>query len=143
MTPSQLVLEITETVPVVDPADAAAQITRLNALGVKVALDDFGAGYNSLTYLHALPVEIIKLDRGLAVGPEPDRMETLYRSVIRLCDALRLEVIAEGIESTAQADTVFAAGCRLAQGHLFGRASPIADLHLGRATVSAQRRAEN
>ena len=99
LTPSQLVLEITETVPVVDLADAAAQITRLNAIGIKVALDDFGAGYSSLTYLHALPVQIIKLDRGLAVGPEPARIETLYRSVIRLCDSLGVDVIAEGIES--------------------------------------------
>ena len=130
MAVSQLVLEITETVPVVDIADAAAQIARLNEMGIKVALDDFGAGYSSLTYLHALPVQIIKLDRGLAVGPEPDRIETLYRSVIRLCDSLGIDVIAEGIESTAQADTVFAAGCRLAQGHLFGRAVPITDLEL-------------
>ena len=128
LTPSQLVLEITETVPVVDLADAAAQIARLNEMGIKVALDDFGAGYSSLTYLHALPVQIIKLDRGLAVGPEPNRIETLYRSFIRLCDSLGIEVIAEGIESTAQADTVYTAGCRLAQGHLFGRAVPIADL---------------
>jgi len=119
LTPSQLVLEITETVPVVDLADAAAQITRLNEMGIKVALDDFGAGYNSLKYLHALPVQIIKLDRGLAIGPEPHRIVTLYRSVIRLCGALGLGVIAEGIESTTQAETVFAAGCRLAQGHLF------------------------
>lgn len=130
LTPNQLVLEVTETVPVVDLADAAAQIARLNAVGIKVALDDFGAGYNSLTYLHALPVQIIKLDRGLAVGPEQERIETLYRSVIRLCDSLGVDVIAEGIESTAQADIVFTAGCRLAQGHLFGRAVPIADLEV-------------
>lgn len=138
MTPGKLVLEITETVPVVDIADAAAQIARLNAMGVRVALDDFGAGYSSLTYLHALPVQIIKLDRGLTIGPKPDRIDTLYRSVVGLCDALGMEVIAEGIESTAQADTVLAAGCRLAQGHLFGRAAPLADLQLGRAIVSAR-----
>jgi EAL domain-containing protein (putative c-di-GMP-specific phosphodiesterase class I) len=136
LTPDQLVLEITETVPVVDLAESAAQIARLKAIGIKVALDDYGAGYSSLTYLHALPVQIIKLDRGLAVGPEPDRIETLYRSVIRLCDSLGIDVIAEGIESTAQADTVFAGGCRLAQGHLFGRAAPISDLSLARASVS-------
>jgi diguanylate cyclase (GGDEF)-like protein len=135
--PSQLVLEITETVPVVDLADAAAQIARLNEMGITVALDDFGAGYSSLTYLHALPVQIIKLDRGLAVGPEPARIETLYRSVIRLCDSLGIDVIAEGIESTAQADTVFAAGCRLAQGHLFGRAVPISDLQFAVAHDTA------
>ncbi|HVQ53386.1 MAG TPA: EAL domain-containing protein [Mycobacterium sp.] len=128
MAPEQLVVEITETVPVVDLADAAAQIARLNASGISVALDDFGAGYNSLTYLHALPVQIIKLDRSLAVGTEPDRDVTLYRSVMGLCDALGLEVIAEGVESPAQAETVAAAGCRLAQGHLFGRPAPIAEL---------------
>jgi diguanylate cyclase (GGDEF)-like protein len=122
--PRQLVVEITETVPIVDLADAAAQIARLNAFGVKVALDDFGTGYNSLTYLHALPVQIVKLDRSMAVGTEPFRDVTLYRSVIGLCDALGLEVIAEGIETEAQASTLAAAGCRLAQGHMFGAPAP-------------------
>ncbi len=130
MAPSQLVLEITEAVPVIDLADAAAQIVQLNAMGIKVALDDFGAGYNSLTYLHALPVQIIKLDRGLAVGPEPERIVTLYRSVIRLCGELGFGLIAEGIESTVQAEMIYAAGCRLAQGHMFGRAVPISELSL-------------
>jgi len=130
MQASQVVLEITESVPVVDLSIAAAQIRRLNSMGLNVGLDDFGAGYNSLTYLHALPVQIIKLDRGLAVGAEPDRVVTLYRSIIRLSAELGIGLIAEGIESTAQAEMAYAAGCRLAQGHLFGRAVPIADLAL-------------
>jgi EAL domain-containing protein (putative c-di-GMP-specific phosphodiesterase class I) len=71
---------------------------------------------------------VVKLDRSLAVGAEPDRRLALYRSVIGLCDALGLDVIAEGIESTDQADTVFAAGCRLAQGYLFGRAVRMSEL---------------
>ncbi|MBO0677504.1 EAL domain-containing protein [Mycolicibacterium sp. S2-37] len=125
LAPERLVVEITETVPIVDLAEAAAEIQQLNAAGIRVALDDFGAGYNSLTYLHALPVQIIKLDRGLAVGADPNRDVTLYRSVIGLCDALGLDVIAEGIESDAQRETVMAAGCRFAQGHLFGRPVPI------------------
>lgn len=124
--PRRLVVEITEKVPIVDLADGAAAIRRLTASGVKVALDDFGAGYNSLLYLHTLPVQIVKLDRSLAVGAEAD--VTLYRSVIGLCDALGFEVIAEGIESGAQADTVAAAGGHLVQGHLFGRAMPIGEL---------------
>ena len=127
--PSRLVVEITETLPIVDLAHAAAQINRLNALGVKVALDDFGAGFNSLMYLHALPVQIVKLDRGLATT-DPARDLTLYRSVIRLCDELGLDVIAEGIESVAQSDTVYRAGGHLAQGHLFGRPVPISELSL-------------
>jgi EAL domain-containing protein (putative c-di-GMP-specific phosphodiesterase class I) len=97
----------------------------LNAFGVRVALDDFGAGFNSLIYLHTLPVQIVKLDRSLAMGLEPDRDAVLYRSVIGLCDALGFEVIAEGIESDVQAQTVFAAGCRRAQGHLLGEPGPI------------------
>jgi diguanylate cyclase (GGDEF)-like protein len=127
--PSRLVVEITETLPIVDLAHAAAQISRLNALGVKVALDDFGAGFNSLMYLHALPVQIVKLDRGLATT-DPARDLMLYRSVIGLCAELGLDVIAEGIESVAQSDTVYRAGGRLAQGHLFGRPVPISELSL-------------
>lgn len=129
--PSRLVLEVTETVPIVDISTAADAITRLSGIGVQVALDDFGAGFNSLSYLHALPVQVVKLDRSLAVGADPDRRLALYRSVIGLCSALGLEVIAEGIEHDAQADTVFAAGCRLAQGYLFGRAKSIDDVVCG------------
>lgn len=127
--PDRLVLEITETVPIVDLDEGAAAIERLRALGVHVALDDFGAGYNSLSYLHALPVDVVKLDRSLAVvDDERHRTLALYRSVIGLCSALGLEVIAEGVEDEVQAGTVFTAGCRLAQGYLFGRATGIDEL---------------
>ncbi|MBW0015411.1 MAG: EAL domain-containing protein [Mycobacterium sp.] len=128
LSPHRLVLEITETVPIVDLAEGAAAIRRLNELGIGVALDDFGTGFNSLTYLHELPVQVVKLDRGLAAGVQPARNLTLYKSVIGLCEALGLEVIAEGIETVEQAETVFMAGCRLAQGHLFGAASALTDI---------------
>lgn len=138
MEPSRLVLEITETVPIVDLADAAAQIERFKALGIRIALDDFGAGYNSLTYLHALPVDIVKLDRSLAVGADPERDLALYRSVIGLCTDLGMDVVAEGIETQVQADTVHAAGCTFAQGHLFGKPVPISDLTRGWHEPSGQ-----
>jgi EAL domain-containing protein (putative c-di-GMP-specific phosphodiesterase class I) len=124
----RLVVEITETAPIVDLADAAAQILRLKAAGVKVALDDFGAGYNSLTYLHVLPVSLVKLDRSLADGPDPERDLALYRSVIGLCESLGLGVAAEGIESSEQAEAVLSAGCRLMQGYFFGRPAPLSDI---------------
>ena len=127
--PSRLIVEITETLPIVDLPHAAAQIERMNAHGVKVALDDFGAGYNSLLYLHSLPVQIVKLDRALA-STDQARDLTLYRSVIGLCDELGLTVIVEGIESAAQSETVYRAGGRLAQGHLFGYPVPISELRL-------------
>ncbi|WP_366515309.1 putative bifunctional diguanylate cyclase/phosphodiesterase [Mycolicibacterium frederiksbergense] len=124
----RLVLEITETMPIVDLDRAARQIDRFGELGVKVALDDFGSGFSSLTYLHALPVGIVKLDRSLASGSNPARDRTLYRSVIKLCDDLGLEVIAEGVETAEQARMVCDAGGHLAQGHVFGRPVPIAEL---------------
>jgi EAL domain-containing protein (putative c-di-GMP-specific phosphodiesterase class I) len=85
-----------------------------------------------------LPVQIVELDRSMAVGAVPDRHATLYRSVIGVCDALELEVIAEGIETGAQAETVFLAGCRLAQGHLLGRPAhqPTSARHRRRRTDS-------
>ncbi|MEU0494093.1 EAL domain-containing protein [Mycobacterium sp. NPDC006124] len=126
--PGRLVLEITETVPIVDLRAGAAAMERLGALGIRIALDDFGAGFNSLSYLHALPVHVVKLDRSMAVGDEPDRGLALYRSVVGLCSALGLDVIAEGIEHERQAETVFTAGCRLAQGYLFGRATAMGEL---------------
>ncbi|CAA0128561.1 putative signaling protein [Mycolicibacterium vanbaalenii] len=135
--PNRLVVEITETVPIVDLADAAAQIDRLQSSGVRVALDDFGAGFNSLMYLHALPVQIVKLDRSFAAGTDPERNLTMYRSVIRLCSELGLSVIVEGIELPPQAETVYIAGCRLAQGHLFGSAVPISQLSPGPQTHGA------
>ncbi len=126
--PSRLVVEITETVPIVDLGAAAAQITRLNAVGVEVALDDFGSGYNSLMYLHSLPVQVIKLDRSFASGVDHTQDQELYRSIIGLCGELGMAVIVEGIEYTSQAEALYEAGCLLAQGHLFGSAVPITEL---------------
>lgn len=126
--PKRLVVEITETVPIVDLPGAAAQIKRLHGLGIRVALDDFGAGYNSLTYLHSLPVHVVKIDRSLATVSDLERDLALYRSVVQLCADLDIDVIAEGIESTEQVDRITAAGCRLAQGHLFGWPTPIGDV---------------
>lgn len=126
--PGRVVLEVTETVPIVDLQEGAAAIERLTEIGVHVALDDFGAGFNSLTYLHALPVKTVKLDQSLAAGDEPDHGLAMYRSVVRLCTELGFEVVAEGIEHQRQADTVFEAGCRLAQGYLFGRAKSLREL---------------
>jgi len=135
--PSRLVVEITEQVPIVDLAAAADQIARLNAFGVEVALDDFGSGFNSLMYLHSLPVQIVKLDRRFAAGVDPEQDLALYRSIIRLCDELGMAVIVEGVESAPQAEALYNAGCRLAQGHLFGAAVPITELSAGSATQGA------
>lgn len=124
----RLILEITETEPIVDLDRAATQIKRFGQLGVKVALDDFGSGFNSLLYLHCLPVDIVKLDRTLASDVDPGRDLTLYRSVTNLCGELGFGVIAEGIETSEQVDMVCRAGCEFGQGYLFGRPVPMAEL---------------
>lgn len=130
----RLVVEITETVPVPDLAAGADAIRRLQALGVRVALDDFGAGYSSLTVLHALPVDLIKLDRALTTGIQPERDAALCRSLVGLCADLDLAVVAEGIETAEQAELITRAGCTTAQGYRFGRPAPLSALRLSGAT---------
>ena len=131
----RLVVEITETVPVPDLCAGAEAIRRLQELGVRVALDDFGAGYSSLTVLHALPVDLIKLDRALTTGVQPARDAALCRSLVGLCADLDMAVVAEGIETAEQAELITQAGCTTAQGYRFGRPAPLSALRL--STLSA------
>jgi diguanylate cyclase (GGDEF)-like protein len=126
----RLVIEITETVPVLDLTAGADAIRRLQASGVRVALDDFGAGYSSLTWLHALPVDLIKLDRALTTGVHPERDVALCRSLVGLGAELGFVVVAEGIETAEQATLLARAGCGLAQGYRFGRPGPLSALQL-------------
>ena len=126
----RLVVEITETVPVLDLAAGAEAIRRLQGLGVRVALDDFGAGYSSLTWLHALPVDLIKLDRALTTGVQPDRDVALCQTLVRLGTELDFAVVAEGIETAEQAALLARAGCTMAQGYRFGRPGPLSALRL-------------
>jgi diguanylate cyclase (GGDEF)-like protein len=131
----RLVVEITETVPVPDLCAGAEAILRLQELGVRVALDDFGAGYSSLTVLHALPVDLIKLDRALTTGVQPARDAALCRSLVGLCADLDMAVVAEGIETAEQAELITLAGCTTAQGYRFGHPAPLSALRL--STLSA------
>jgi diguanylate cyclase (GGDEF)-like protein len=124
----RLVVEITETVPILDLPAGAEAIRRLQALGVRVALDDFGSGYSSLTCLHALPVDLIKLDRALTTGVHPERDAALCRSLVGLCADLDLAVVAEGIETAEQAELISQAGCTMAQGYRFGYPAPLSAL---------------
>jgi diguanylate cyclase (GGDEF)-like protein len=124
--PSRLVVEITETRHIPDLPDAAAVAARLRALGVRIALDDFGSGYNALAQLHSLPVDVVKLDSALTeVEVAPDRAEALCRSVLAICAALNVTVIAEGIETAGRARALAAMGCEYGQGYLFGQPRPV------------------
>jgi diguanylate cyclase (GGDEF)-like protein len=124
--PSRLVVEITETRRIPDLPDAAVVAARLRAIGVRIALDDFGSGFNALAQLHSLPVDIVKLDSTLTdVDIAPERAGTLLRSVLGICADLNIAVVAEGIETPARAHALASLGCPLGQGYLFGQPHPM------------------
>jgi EAL domain-containing protein (putative c-di-GMP-specific phosphodiesterase class I) len=124
--PSRLVMEITETRRIPDLPRAAAVTARLRTYGVRVALDDFGSGYNALAQLHSLPVDIVKLDSSLTdVDIAPERAGALCRSVLAICADLDVTVVAEGIETPARAHALASLGCPLGQGYLFGQPRPV------------------
>jgi diguanylate cyclase (GGDEF)-like protein len=122
--PGQLVLEITETQLIGDHSDSAARFQELRDLGVRIALDDFGTGYSSLSYLHSLPLDTLKIAKpfvdGLTGG---GRDAGFVGMIIDLARTLELEVIAEGIETSAQLGALRDLGAELGQGFLLGRPS--------------------
>ena len=124
-----LVLEVTESAVMADPARALDVLGRLHAKGVGLALDDFGTGYSSMAYLKALPVDELKVDRsfvGEMVSSPSDTM--IVRSTIDLGHNLGLRVVAEGVESQAAWRKLEALGCDTAQGYYLGRPMPATEL---------------
>jgi diguanylate cyclase len=125
---SQLTLEVTEGVLVRDVDTVVAQLSALRALGVRIAIDDFGTGYSSLSYLRRLPADIVKIDRSFVKDLDNGgRSTTLVASIVELARSLRLEVVAEGVETRAQQEVLEALACSHAQGYLFGRPLPAAE----------------
>jgi EAL domain-containing protein (putative c-di-GMP-specific phosphodiesterase class I) len=137
--PHALTLEITESVLTEDALVAVERLVALKALGVRLAVDDFGTGYSSLSRLHQLPIDILKIPKpfvdGVAQGPTAS---ALARAILELSAALGLDVVAEGIEQPEQARLLHELGCRRAQGYLFGRPVPAAELALRLPAAAAQ-----
>ncbi|MEJ5946427.1 EAL domain-containing protein [Pseudokineococcus basanitobsidens] len=123
--PHRLVLEITETV-LVDHETALERLAELRALGVAVAIDDFGTGFTSIAQLQRMPADILKVDRSLAGSDDPADAQ-LVRLVVGAARAAGLEVVAEGVETSAQMDALRAAGCDAVQGFWFHRPAPPGD----------------
>jgi diguanylate cyclase (GGDEF)-like protein len=122
MDPSQLCLEVTESVLVEDPEASARKLAELKKLGVKIAVDDFGTGYSSLEYLRSFPVDCVKIDRSFVRGiPHSSEDVAIVNAVIELGHALGLSVTAEGVETTEQLGNLQTTGCDTAQGFLFSR----------------------
>jgi diguanylate cyclase (GGDEF)-like protein/PAS domain S-box-containing protein len=138
--PSTLVLEITESLMMADTELAIRCLEELKQLGVRLAMDDFGTGYSSLSYLSRFPVDILKMDRSFLENTGGADVAGLAAAVVALGDTLSLQVVAEGIEQGAQADSLRALGCELGQGFLFARPMAIGDirLYLDEAGLSPQ-----
>jgi diguanylate cyclase (GGDEF)-like protein len=119
--PTSLTLEVTESALVDDP-DAVSSLERLRDIGVTVSLDDFGTGYSSLSALRDLPVDTVKVDRSFVdrMGAD-DQLTAMVRGIIDLAHALRIAVVAEGVEKQLQASLLRDFGCDRAQGFLFGQ----------------------
>ncbi len=119
--PQWLTLEITESSAVQNMAQTVTQVEQLRALGVHVAMDDFGTGFSSLNMLRSLRLHSVKIDRGLIDPlPSPDAI-AVVRAICQLAEALHLHVIAEGVETTEQADAARLAGCAELQGYLYAK----------------------
>jgi|CXWL01.1.fsa_nt_gi diguanylate cyclase (GGDEF)-like protein/PAS domain S-box-containing protein len=126
--PACLRVEVTETLAMVDPR-ALAALHELKALGIGIALDDFGTGYSSLACLHEMPLDVVKIDRSFVARLEEDpRARALVSACVTIAVAQGFELVAEGVESAAQAGLLARLGCGMLQGHHFAEAMPLAAL---------------
>jgi EAL domain-containing protein (putative c-di-GMP-specific phosphodiesterase class I) len=123
--PRRLVLEVTESVFVDNADEAVATMDAIRQLGVSLALDDFGQGYSSLSYLKRLPLQTVKIDRAFVDGLGASAADrAIVRAVVSLADELGMSVVAEGVETEAQLDHVRRLGCTSVQGYLFSPPVP-------------------
>jgi EAL domain-containing protein (putative c-di-GMP-specific phosphodiesterase class I) len=123
--PELLELEITESTLMENAQDTLAALHKLRSLGVRLSIDDFGTGYSSLSYLKRFPVDIIKIDRSFVRDVPMDADDAaIITAIIALAHSLRLEVVAEGVETEAQAQFLRGRHCDLLQGYLLSPAVP-------------------
>jgi diguanylate cyclase (GGDEF)-like protein/PAS domain S-box-containing protein len=127
--PALLTMELTESATLREPERIGPLLRELRALGLQLAIDDFGAGWSSLSRLRLLPVQILKIDRSfLRAVPDDPEAGAIVRAVIALSDALGMTTVAEGVEQPVQQHFLAAQGCPLSQGRLFGDALPAAEM---------------
>lgn len=121
-----LTLEITESLLMESNPVIKDQLTRIRAFGISIAIDDFGSGFSSLSYLHNLNFDCLKIDRDFVSSvSNSSKSEAIISAVIRLADGLSVPLIAEGIETKEVATKLFELGCLRAQGYYFGRPIPL------------------
>jgi EAL domain-containing protein (putative c-di-GMP-specific phosphodiesterase class I) len=127
--PADLAVELTESVLMADPERASHVLRQLHQLGIHISIDDFGTGYSSLSYLKRFPAQTVKIDRSFIAGLPGDKDDVaITEAVIAMAHSLGLNVVAEGVETAEQLDTLRRLRCDEAQGYLLGRPMPAADL---------------
>jgi EAL domain-containing protein (putative c-di-GMP-specific phosphodiesterase class I) len=126
--PALLELEITESVVMDEPKIVIDALNKLKNVGIKVAIDDFGIGFSSLSYLQQLPLDRIKVDRAFVHQLNKPAGEVIAQTIINLGKRLGLSTIAEGVETLEQQLAVTAMGCDEVQGFLFAKPMPTAEL---------------
>jgi len=126
--PDRVIFEITESA--VMRAEGLQTLDSLHALGVLLAVDDFGTGFSSLGRLHSLPIHIVKIDKSFVDGIRLGQPSPIVTATIAVAKALGLDTVAEGVETTAQAEFLRTQGCDKAQGYLFGRPVEVSDIDL-------------
>ena len=120
--PHLLRLEVTETVLIQNTEETMKLLASLRDVGIKIGIDDFGTGYSSLAYLHKMPVDVLKVDRSFVnCMTMSEKHEAIVRTVITLADSLKLQVVAEGIETKDQLSLLRAMGCSMGQGFVFAK----------------------
>ena len=124
--PRNLILEVTESLLIENLDDTIARMTEIVQLGVRFSIDDFGTGYSSLAYLKRLPLYELKIDKSFVQDTPDDPNDTaIVQSIISVARHLKLRVVAEGVETRAQADFLTRSHCDCLQGYLFGRPEPL------------------
>lgn len=127
--PSCIELEITESVPIHNMEATTVKLRTLAAAGVRIAIDDFGVQYSSLSYLRSLPIDTLKIDRAFVMEIRQDLDDSpIIRAIVAIASGLGMDVVAEGVETVLQADFLKAVGCRQMQGFLFGHPQPFSSL---------------
>ena len=118
-----LKLEITESTVMGDPAAAVKMLEEIKALGISLAIDDFGTGYSSLSYLHRFPLDTLKIDRSFISGMDYEGSEgmEIARTILPMANNLRLDVIAEGVETAEQLMSLRKLRCKYGQGYFFSK----------------------
>lgn len=124
--PSNLEIEITETMLMHDVEAASETVQRLHKLGVNIAIDDFGTGYSSLNYLKKFPIQTVKVDRSFVMDiPSNQDDMAITAAVIAMAHRLNMQVVAEGVETRAQLKFLHENDCEYAQGYLFSKPEPL------------------